>query len=239
MGLRDRLQEHALRVGVEAGRKAAASVPGQMAGDGLRGFRAMLDGRDESLGVEPFLRSLVRAVRSDELDEDRSRRQVYVAARKRRRRLGLIAIALGPLAGIGNQVADLYCETAVICDLADFHGQELSDDQVVAHMLVLWEIADDFAAARRSVAGNPPVASLLGQRLFDQLDERLPDEPTKGSIVKALWDVRADLTATRSGFSGEAVRTVAFTGQRTKKVIGRVEEQLGVEPAPRPRLFGL
>lgn len=238
MGLRDRLQEKAIRAGVEAGRKAATSVPAQMAGDGLRGFQAMLDGKDESVGVESFLRSLVRAVRSDELDEDRSRRQVYVAARKRRRRLGLAAFALGPFAGIANQVADLYCETAVICDLADFHGQDLADDQVVAHMLALWEIADDFAIARRSVAGNPPVASLLGRRLRDQLDERLPEEPTKKAVVMALWEVRADLTAARSGIGGDAVRTVAFTGQRTKKVIGRVEKQLGVEPKPRAKLFG-
>jgi hypothetical protein len=191
----------------------------------------MLDGQGESPSVDFFLLSLVRAVRSDEFEEDRSRRQVYVAARKRRRRLGILALTLGPLAGVANQIADLYCETAVICDLADFHGQDLADAQVVAHMLVLWQIADDFDSARRSIAGNPPIASLLGQRLTEGLDERLPEELTKRSIVKALWDVRADLDAARKGATGEAVRTVAFSGHRTKKVISRVEMQLGVGQA--------
>jgi hypothetical protein len=231
VGLRDRLQERAIEAGREARRKASASVPAGVAGDGLRGFRAMLDGQGESPGVDFFLLSLVRAVRNDELEKDRSRRQVYVAARKRRRRLGILAITLGPLAGVANQIADLYCETAVICDLADFHGQDLADAQVVAHLLVLWQIADDFGSARRSIAGNPPIANLLAQRLSDGLDRRLPEELTKGSIVKALWDVRADFDSARKGTTGGAVRTVAFSGHRTKKVIGRVEMQLGVEQA--------
>lgn len=135
------------------------------------------------------------------------------------------------MVGVANQVADLYCETAVICDLADFHGQDLADAQVVAHLLVLWQIADDFGSARRSIAGNPPIAGLLGQRLSDDLGRRLPEELTKRSIVKALWDVRADFDAARKGAGGEAIRTVAFSGHRTKKVISRVEMQLGVAQA--------
>lgn len=229
MGLRDRLQDRAVRLAEEARRKAATSVPAQVAEDGLRGFRGMLSGEEgEPLSVEFFMLSMVRAVRSDELDDDRSRREVYVAARKRRRRLALAALAFGPLAGVANQIVDLYCETAVICDLADFHGQALTDDQVVAHMLVLWEIADDLEVARRSVSGDPPVADLLGEKLFDQLDERLPDELTRTSIVGALWKVRADVGSMRKGATGEAVRTVTFTGFRTKKLIGRLEEQLGI-----------
>lgn len=228
MGLRDRLQDRAVRAAREAQDRAANSVPTRMAGDGLRGFRGMIEGEDEGPGVESFLLSLVRAVRSDELVDDRSRRQVYVAARKRRRRLGILALGLGPLAAVANQVADLYCETAVVCDLADFHGKDLADAQVVAHLLVLWRIADDFDSARRSIAGNPPVANLLGRRLLEHLDQRLPDQPSRRSIVTALWDVRADLGAARKGVTGEAFRAAAFTGHRTKNVIGRVEVQLGV-----------
>ncbi|HEX7245790.1 MAG TPA: hypothetical protein VF245_09520 [Solirubrobacterales bacterium] len=231
MGLRDRLQEKALRVGAEALKKTATSVPAQMAGDGLRGFRGMLDGGEESLSVEFFLLSMVRAVRDDELEDDRSRREVYVTARKRRRRLALAAIALGPFAAAANQVADLYCEAAVICDLADFHEVELTDDQVAAHMLVLWEVAGDLATAERAIAGNPPVADLLGERLFDEFDERLPEDLTRRSIAKALWDVRDDVNDLRKSTMGDAVRVAAFTGSRTRKVIERIEGQLGIAVA--------
>jgi len=228
VGLRDRLQERAIRYGEEAGRKALASAPAQIAGDGLRGFRGMIAGEDDAFTAELFLLSLVRAVRDDERDEDRSKRQVYVAARKRRRRLGLASFATGPFVGVANQIADLYCETAMVCDLAAFHGHDLSDDQIAAHMLVLWGVAEDFEAAHSSVQGSPPIASLLGDKLFVRVDEYLPEELTKGSIVKALWEAREGVGNARKGATSEAVRTVAVTGHRTKKTIKRVESQLGV-----------
>jgi hypothetical protein len=229
MGLRDRLQERTLRAGAEVLRKTATSVPVKMAEDGFRGFREMLAGRDEALSAEFFLLSLVRAVRSDELDEDRSRRDVYVLARKRRRRLALVAVAFGPAAGLANQVADLYCEAAIVCDLADFRKKDLSDDQVAAHMLVLWKLADDFEAARRAVAGDPPVVRLLGGRLSERFDGRQPDKLTKAEIVGALWGVRGDVKGVRGGGMTDAVQTVALTGFRTKGLIERIEAQLGIE----------
>jgi hypothetical protein len=227
VGFRDRLQQKAIQYGEEARAKAVTSVPVQVAGDGLRGFLGLLEGEDDAFTVDLFLLSLVRAVRDDERDE-RSKREVYVAARKRRRRLGLAAFATGPLVGVANQVADLYCEAAVICDLAAFHRQELSDEQVVAHLLVLWNVADGYEAAHASVQGNPPISSLLGDRLFLEVDEYLPEELTKRSIAKALWEVREGVGGVRKGATTEAVRTVAFTGHRTKKTIKRLEVQLGV-----------
>ena len=228
MGLRDRLQEKALQYGEEVVSKASTSAPVQIAGDGLRGFRGMLEGEDDAFSPELFLLSLVRAVRDDERDEDRSRRQVYVAARKRRRRLALASFATGPLVGVANQVADLYCETAVVCDLAVLHGRDLSDNEIAAHMLMLWEVVDDFEVAHGSVQGSPPLASVLGDKLFVQVNRHLPDELTKRSVAKALWDVREGVGNVRRGATSEAVRTAAFTGHRTKQTIKRVEAQLGV-----------
>lgn len=227
MGLRDRLEKEAVRLGGDVRKKAIASAQVQRAAAGFRGLRAMFED-DESLSVDRFLLLLVRAVRDDDQSEGRLTRDVYVTARKRRRRLGLISFATGPLVGVANQVADLYCETAAVCDVAALHGLSLSDDQIAAHMLVLWAIADDFPAAQKAMRGDPPLATLLGDRLFERVDEHLPERLTKRSITKALWDVRGTLADARKGATSGAVRTVAFTGHRTKKVIKRTEIQLGV-----------
>jgi len=116
----------------------------------------------------------------------------------------------------------------MICDLASWHGRDLSDHHVAAHMLVLWGVADDFETAHGSVRGNPPVADLLGDKLFTQLDRHLPEEVTKRSIAQAMWEVREGVGSVRKGATSEAVRTVAFTGHRTKQTIKRMEAQLGV-----------
>jgi len=230
MGWKDLLEEQATRLG--EGARAAASVQAQRAGEGFRGLRAIFEDDEESLSVERFLHLLVRAVRDDEGEStDRSSRDVYVIARKRRRRLGLISFATGPLVGVANQVADLYCETATVCDVAALHEMNLDDGQIAAHMLVLWSVTDDLGEAQRAIASEISLADLLGGKLFVQVDERLPEELTKRSIASALWDIRETVGDVRRGATSEAVRTVAFTGHRTKKVIGRAEAQLGVEQA--------
>jgi hypothetical protein len=227
MGLRDRLEANATRLG-ESTRKAVASAPLQRASDGFRGLRAMFEDDDQSLSVERFLLSLVRAVRSDEQYEERDARDVYVAARKRRRRLGLMSFGAGPLVGVANQFADLYCEAATVCDVVALHGLDLSDDRIGAHMLVLWGITDDLDAAQKAIAGEPPVANILAGKLRERAGEQLPDKLTKRSVTKALWDVRGQLGDARKGATTGVVRTVVFTGHRTKKVIKEAEAQLGV-----------
>jgi hypothetical protein len=63
--------------------------------ESFRGFQAMLVDDEQVLSIEAYLLALVRAVRSDERDEEQSKRDVYVGARKRRRRLGLISFGAG------------------------------------------------------------------------------------------------------------------------------------------------
>lgn len=228
MGWRDRLEENATRLG-ESARKAAVSAPVE-AGERLRGIRAMLSEEDgQSLSVERFLLTLVRAVRDDEQGEERIAREVYVTARKRRRRLGLMSFGTGPFMGVANQFADLYSETATVCDVAALHGLNLSDEQISAHMLVLWGVVDDHDAAQRAMAGEPPVATILAKKLYERAAEQLPEKPTKRSVTKALWDVRGAVGDARKSATTGAVRTVAFTGHRTKKLIKSAEAQLGRE----------
>jgi len=229
------LEEGATRLGEQA-RKTAAPASVQQMGAGLRDLRAMLAEDDVgSLSVERFLLVLVRTVRSEEQSGERAARDVYVTARKRRRRLGLMSFGAGPLVGVANQFADLFCETATVCDVAALHGINVSDEQIGAHMLVLWGITDDQGAAQNAMAGNPPVANILAGMLQERAAEKLPETLTKRSATKALWDVRGTIGDARKGATTGAIRTVAFTGHRTKKVIKKAEAQLGVSPHLSPR----
>lgn len=231
MGLRDRLEAGAARI-PDGARRAVASAPGQLAVEGVKGLGAMASGGDKEVpAAERFLVALVQAVREDGEGEGRGARDVYVAARKRRRRLALLSFGAGPFAGVANQIADLYCETAVVSDLACHHGVELSDEEIAAHLLVLWDVIDDYGAAVGVVGGDPPLASLLALRLQERAGEQLPDQLTKRSLTKALWQVRGATADARR----DAVKTAMFTGQRTKQVIRRAEEQLRVGGARSPR----
>jgi hypothetical protein len=236
---RSRLEESVDRLG-DGARKVAASAPAKLAGERFRGLRAMFDGAtEETIAVEGFLLALVRSVRDDEEeDEERDRRDLYVAARKRRRRLAMAAFGAGPLVGVANQLADLYCETAVVCDLDELQDLGLSDEEIGAHMLVLWGVAVRYETALQAMGGDPPVAALLREVLMERAGEKVPEELTTRSTIKALWDVRGVLGDARDKVTGGAFSSVAFTGRRTKKVIERAEEQLGMEAEPRRRLFG-
>lgn len=234
MGLRERLEEQASRVGEQA-RAVAASEQVQRAGESFRGFRAMLAEDGGTLSVEAYLVALVRAVRDDEPEQ--SRRELYVEARKRRRRLGLISLSTGPMAGVASQVADLYCETATVSDVADLHNLELDDREIAAHMLVLWSLVDDLDLAKAAIRSDPPVASILFKRLADAYVPRTEEELTKLGIAKLLWeikqlDLRGAVAGKGSGSGAQPVRSVAFTGHRTKKLIKRAEAQLGIAAEP-------
>jgi hypothetical protein len=232
MGLGDRLKTKAVELGGSA--TAAAPEYVRRAEGGYRGFRGMWNDDGRPVTAEVFLLGLVGAVREDDPEQYRSERDLYVKARSRRRRLGLMCFGAGPFAGLANRVADLYCEIATVCDLASLHALSLSDEQVGAHILVLWGITDDLDGAERAMAGGEPSAgSILSGRLAQGTDLQMPETLTKTSLAKLLWDVRqlspgeAVLSA-KKATTTSPVRAVAFTGHRVKKLIKRVETQLGV-----------
>jgi hypothetical protein len=225
MGLRDRLESGAARAAAAA-QEAAGSALKRAPDDGFQSLRALLRDDDEKQrSIERFLLALVRTVRDDEGDEDLSARDVFETARSRRRRLGLVSFGAGPLVGVANQVSDLYCDTATVCELAELHDLGLSDEQLAAHMLVLWGVADGFAVAE-SAMRHETVGVLLGARL--QAHTGLEREMTKRKAAKALWDARDAVGDARKSASSGAVSTVMFTGRHTKRLIKQAEEQLGI-----------
>lgn len=236
--LRKQLEE---RGGALVERVADSSIAAsQRVADSYRGFRQVLAEGEQS-GVEAYLTAMVGAVRGDSRDEDddeETRRDVYVRARKRRRKLGLVCLGTGPMAGVANQVADLYCEIATLCDVAELHDLDLEDSQVTAHMLVLWSIAADRGEAEAIVRGEPPLAQILETELAGRAGLVKADEGwTPRSIATAIWDIQNLRTGVigdlKTAADGQPVRSVLFTGHRTKKVIARAEAQLGVAPERR------
>ncbi|HUC00228.1 MAG TPA: hypothetical protein VMS11_10415 [Solirubrobacterales bacterium] len=238
MGWRERLEsrvEQGVAQAQSQARAIAASDTVQNASEGFRGFREMLADDGGPLKAEAYLLALVRAVREDE-EEDRSQRDLYVRARKRRRRLGLISFGAGPMVGVASRVADLYCETATVCDVADFHDLGLDERQIGAQMLLFWSISDDLARAEAALRSEPPLVNLLTLKLAESSDVSLDGDLTRQSIVTALWEIqRMDLTDkvadAKRAAKGEPIRSVAFTGHRTKKLIRKAEAQLGVNQA--------
>src|SRR3954469_1987534 len=155
MGLRDRMEAGAARLGGAARdvtRDVASAGLRRAPDEGFRSFRALFDDDDDQpASIERFLLALVATVRDDETEVDRTARDVFETARRRRRGLGFVSFGTGPLVRVSNQVADLYCDTATVCDLADVHRLALGDEQIAAHMLVLWGVAGDFDDAQAAM----------------------------------------------------------------------------------------
>ena len=193
-------------------------------------MRSVFEDDEQPMSMEQVLAALVAGVRADEHEEDRSARDVFKVARRRRRRLGLLSFGAGPMVGVATHIVDLYCETAIVCDLADLHSISLTERDVAAHMLVLWEIVDrvDEAEAVMVGTGAESLASIIGGRVQAGVVVRIPDRLTKRAAVQALADARHLVSDAREAAGDGSVRGVVFTGHRTKKLIKRAELQLGV-----------
>jgi hypothetical protein len=239
MGLRDRMEAGAARLGGaarDATREAASAGLRRAPDEGFRSFRELFDDDDERpVRIERFMLALVATVRGDEIEKDRDARDVFETARRRRRGLGFVSFGTGPLVRVSNQVADLYCDTATVCDLAEVHRLGLDDEQIAAHMLVLWGVADSFADATGAMndATGLSIAGLLHRRLVlgaggDYDGDATPEKMSKLEAVKALWNARDALGDARDDARKGALSTIVFTGKHTKELIERAEFQLGV-----------
>lgn len=196
--------------------------------DRLRALRDALAG-EEPIDPERVLLLLVAAARDAETGRRRSLRQVRRAARRRRRRLGVMSFAAGPLAGVAGQLVDLYCETAIVCDVADAHALELSDEQLAAHMLVLWSVTDTLDEADRTLAGTGrPLREVLTSRLRTQLGGERSEALTMRSAVKAISDARSLGGQVGRRLGARSVGGALFPGRRTRKAIRRARRQLGL-----------
>jgi len=223
MGLRD-------RVSAEAGRlaKSAAATAGEWGASsdrpGARLIRLLTMSDAQRISVESLLVALVEAVHGDET-RALSDRDVKKAAKRRGRLAGMAGATGGP---VGLQLASLYCEAEIVCDVVDRHRLGISDDEIAAHLLVLWNAMADVEAARRAIDGSgPSVLARMSAQAHARVASKPREEMTKGEVVRMLWRLRGAVQDVELPGSA-SVRDVLLPGRRVKAVTEAAERQLGV-----------
>jgi len=196
----------------------------------LSGMRALLNhDEDGSLSIERFLLLLIHTSRS-KAPAARSQKDLIKLARQRRRYLGTRCVAAGPFVGVTTKLADLYSEAATVCELVDFYRLDLSDQQVAAHMLVLWNVTDDadeaLAAVDPAIAGT--IARVVAGRARYKIASDTSASVTMLTAAKVLWDFRGSAVDVRRHTRAQSVRGWLFAGHRTKQLIKKAEQQLGI-----------
>jgi hypothetical protein len=210
--------------------KVADSTPVQAVTGGFSTLKALIADEDErEFVVERALVAMVRGARDDD-DEPLTDRDVEKAAKRRFKRARRAALLAGPAVGTANQLVDLYCETATVCDLDRLHGLGLSDERLAAQMLVLWNVTPDIAAADAAIlATGPSVWAMLTRRMGERAAAQIPERRTKTAVIKALWNARGLANDARERVMGERnITGVMFAGKRVKEFIARAEGALGV-----------
>ncbi len=243
MGLSDRLRAKAL----EAAEKAK-SVAADGAAFAATSAREAIESRSDSAGprlvallrmdddqpitLEALVVLLVDAVHSDGEGRELTDRDVYKAAKRRYRRLGTASIPSGPL---GGHLVNLYCEAATLCDIVELRAAPLTDEEIAAHLLVLWGAMPDTTSATAAIDGTGlSVLAALALRGKERL--KLPPEglATKRAVIKTLWSLRG--TGLRGALEDAreaatpGIRENLFPGGRVKAFIAEAGRQLDGTP---------
>jgi hypothetical protein len=203
-----------------------ALLRGDHAAARLAGLLKMDD--DHPLTVEAFMVALVDAVRGDEAREMRAR-DVTKAAKRRQSRLGKLCSFGGPTA---LYLFSLYCEVAVLCDVERAHRLQLSDEELTAHLMVLWRLMPAHPEALAAIRGDgPSVVETSADHLRATVVRGALDdgELTKRETVMLLWRLRGAYDAIELPGSASP-RDVYLPGARVRELVAAAEEQLGVEP---------
>jgi tetratricopeptide (TPR) repeat protein len=182
------------------------------------------DEPDRPRTTDRLVVKLVNKVRKDETSHASDRKLKRGVAR-RNRRVAALSLATGPFAGVTKQVVDLYADTATVCELVALHRLELSDEEIAAHMLVLWSLTDDLSEARSAIEGrNGGVMAMASRRLNGSAAAFVPDRRSAPALVKAVWQVRK-LASAPTATAVDVVRA----GKPARDFISRAERQLGIE----------
>jgi hypothetical protein len=239
MGWRSRLSDLAEGVADEARERASTSVETTRSGarwaagwlaerDPSAGARLRLLADDDAqLSVERFLVLLLDAMNGAEDPDRPTAEEVARAGRRRARRAGILGIWGGPA---GLMATSLYAEAMLVCDIVDHHGLELTDEQIAAHLLLLWELTPDLASAEAAIDGSGPSVAerLVGDRV---LDGKPVTELSPMGAVKALWRLRSLMDPDELPGTTK-LRHFALPKRRVRKITAAMEAQLGVSGTP-------
>jgi hypothetical protein len=235
MTIRGKLVAHASQLASDAASAAVDRV--RQAGARYRGLRSVFEEESVPITIENLLAGLIAAVKVDEHEEDRSARDVFTTARSRRRRLGLLSFGAGPLVGVATHVVDLYCDTAIVCDLADLHSLELTERQIGAHMLTLWGIMESLEEAEAVMAGTSALSlmSIISRDIRADVAGRAPDKLSKRAAIQLLAGARDVVGDAREAVGAGSAGGIVFSGHKTKQLIKRAELEFGIRGNPNQR----
>jgi hypothetical protein len=235
MGFRDRLTALAETVADEARARTTDAVQ-DARGHATRGARWLAD-RDPSasarlklmadenarLSVEAFLVLLLDTMNADDDDDTPTAKQVERAGRRRARRAGIVGIWGGPA---GLCLASLYSEAMLVCDIVDRHDLDLTDEQIAAHLLVLWGLSPNLDSATAAIEGTGPSVAeqVLGDRVLD--DKPITELRPKDAVM-VLWRMRQLMDPDELPGTTK-MRHFALPKRRVRRVTQDVEAQLGV-----------
>jgi hypothetical protein len=244
MSLSDRVRAKALEA-AEKAKAAAADGAGRAVSHVKEAIDERTDGAgprlvallrmedDQPITLEALVVLLVDAVHKDGEGRELTDRDVFKAAKRRYRRLGTVSIPSGP---IGGHLVKLYCEAATLCDVVELRAAPLTDEEIAAHLLVLWGAMPDTTSAVAAIDGTgPSVLVALSLRGKERL--RLPPEglATKRAVIKTLWSLRG--TGLRGAIDDvreaatPGIRENLFPGGRVKAFIAEAGAQLdGARP---------
>jgi hypothetical protein len=222
MGWKGKLAGKAMDVASTGIATARHKIEAESATSRLKALRDMRD--DQPITIEALLVLFVDAVHED-TPRELSKRDVKKAGKRRQRLAGGLGMFGGP---VGMYIASLYSEAEILCDVADRHELTLSDEDLAAHLLVMWNAMPDFESARAAIDGSgQSVAYRTATQFRDRLTSKPLDQMTKADAVLALWRLRG--VATDTSLPGTASpRDVLLPGSRVKSVIKAAERQLGV-----------
>jgi hypothetical protein len=238
VGLKDRIASQASRVAstaastaasAAASAKGAASAAAQeriarsdKAAARLIELFRMRD--DQPVAVETMLVILVDACHADDAPE-LTDRDVKKAGKRRQRVAGLAGAVGGP---VGIQLASLYCEVEILCDVVHRHRLELTEEEIAAHLLVLWNVVPDLEIAKHAIDGTgDSLAARMTGAVRGKVAEHSPKGRTKKEVVRMLWQMRNVTDEVQLPGSAN-VRDVVLPGRRVKAVTQAAERQLGV-----------
>jgi len=222
MALRNRMTAQAGRIASTAAAKARETVAGSDAVVRLLAIVRIDD--DRPMSPERLLVMLVDAV-NGEADRELTDRDVLKAAKKRQRLAGAAGAAGGP---VGMQLASLYCEAEIICDVAERHRLALENEELAAHLLVLWNAMPDLAGARAAIDGSGlSVFARMAADAHAKVVTKPREEMTKRDVVRMLWRLRGVAGDVELPGSGSP-RDVLLPGKRVKAFTKAAERQLGV-----------
>jgi len=231
MGLKDRIASERARVSAQASRlagAAAAAATDKIAGSDSAGARLIAIIRmddDQALTIESLLVLLVDAVNSDDPTRELTDDDVKKAAKRRGRLAGTAGALGGP---VGLNIASLYCEAEILCDVAERHRLRLADEELAAHLMVLWNLMPDVSSATAAIDGTgQSVVARIASHAHARVVTKPREEMTKRDVVRTIWRLRNVMEDVEMPGS-DRYRDAFLPGKRVKAVTQAAEHQLGV-----------